>query len=146
MIDTTKEIPEHLIYFYNLIKSYESHFGKNTNPAGMNFNEILILVSIYENEGINQIDIAKKYLITEANISQITKKLLAKGVIEKKVAPENNAKNRLFLTEKGRELSEEFLVMFRDWNNKVIKGIPLENLILFGETLEMINKNCLKLA
>lgn len=146
MIDTTKEIPEHLIYFYNLIKSYESHFGKNTNPAGMNFNEILILVSIYENEGINQIDIAKKYLITEANISQITKKLLAKGVIEKKIAPENNAKNRLFLTEKGRELSEEFLVMFRDWNNKVIKGIPLENLILFGETLEMINKNCLKLA
>lgn len=146
MIDTTKEIPEHLIYFYNLIKSYESHFGKNTNPAGMNFNEILILVSIYENEGINQIDIAKKYLITEANISQITKKLLAKGVIEKKIAPENNAKNRLFLTEKGRELSEEFLIMFRDWNNKVIKGIPLENLILFGETLEMINKNCLKLA
>ena len=146
MIDTTKEIPEHLIYFYNLIKSYESHFGKNTNPAGMNFNQILILVSIYENEGINQIDIAKKYLITEANISQITKKLLAKGVIEKKIAPENNAKNRLFLTEKGRELSEEFLVMFRDWNNKVIKGIPLENLILFGETLEMINKNCLKLA
>lgn len=146
MIDTTKEIPEHLIYFYNLIKSYESHFGKNTNPAGMNFNEILILVSIYENEGINQIDIAKKYLITEANISQITKKLLAKGVIEKKIAPENNAKNRLFLTEKGRELSEEFLVMFRDWNNKVIKGIPLEKLILFGETLEMINKNCLKLA
>ena len=33
MIDTTKEIPEHLIYFYNLIKSYEYHFGKNTNPA-----------------------------------------------------------------------------------------------------------------
>ena len=146
MIETTKEIPEHLIFFYNLIKSYESNFGKNTNPAGMNFNEILILVSIYENEGINQIDIAKEYLITEANISQITKKLLAKGVIEKKMAPENNAKNLLFLTEKGRELSEEFLVMFRDWNNKVIKGIPLENLILFGETLEMINKNCLKLA
>ena len=145
MIETTKEIPQHLIYFYNLIKSYESNFSKNTNSFGMKFNEILILVSIYENEGINQIDIAKGYLITEANISQITKKLLAKGLIEKKEDPENNRKKLLYLTEEGQDLCEELLVMFRDWTNKVIQGIPIENLIMFGETLEIINENCLKM-
>ena len=111
----------------------------------MNTNEILILLEIYKNEGLNQIDIAKVYLITEANISQITKKLMGKELIEKRIDPENNSKNLLFLTEKGRELSEELLVMFRDWNNKVIKGISISKLILFGETLEMINENCLKL-
>ena len=145
MIETTIEIPQHLIYFYNLIKSYESTFGKNSKSLGMNTNEILILLEIYKNEGLNQIDIAKVYLITEANISQITKKLMGKELIEKRIDPENNSKNLLFLTEKGRELSEELLVMFRDWNNKVIKGISISNLILFGETLEMINENCLKL-
>ena len=146
MIETTIEIPQHLIYFYNLIKSYEASFGKNAKSLGMNTNEILILLEIYNNEGLNQIDIAKRYLITEANISQITKKLMGKGLIEKKMDPENNSRNLLFLTEKGCELSEELLVMFRDWNNKIIKGIPFENLILFGETLEMINENCLKLS
>lgn len=146
MIETTIEIPQHLIYFYNLIKSYESAFGKNAKSLDMNTNEILILLEIYNKEGLNQIDIAKRYLITEANISQTTKKLMKKDLIEKKMDPENNSKNLLFLTEKGHELSEELLVMFRDWNNKVIKGIPLENLILFGETLEMINENCLKQA
>ena len=145
MIETTIEIPQHLIYFYNLIKSYESTFGKNSKSLGMNTNEILILLEIYKNEGLNQIDIAKVYLITEANISQITKKLMGKELIEKRIDPENNSKNLLFLTEKGRERSEELLVMFRDWNNKVIKGISISNLILFGETLEMINENCLKL-
>lgn len=144
MIQTTIEIPQHLIYFYNLIKSYESSFGKKSKKLGMNTNEILILMEIYNNEGLNQIDIAKRYLITEANISQTTKKLKEKGLIEKKMDLENNTKNLLFLTERGRELSEEFLVMFRDWNNKIIKGISLENLILFGETLERINENCLK--
>ena len=78
MIEATIEIPQHLIYFYNLIKSYESSFGKNAQSLGMNTNEILILLEIYNNEGLNQIDIAKRYLITEANISQITKKLQKK--------------------------------------------------------------------
>ena len=146
MIETTIKIPQHLIYFYNLIKSYESSFGKNVSTLGMNTNEILILLEIYDEEGLNQIDIAKRYLVTEANISQTTKKLMKKGLIEKNMDPENNTKNLLFLTEKGRELSEELLIIFRDWNNKIIKGIPMENLMLFGETLEMINKNCLKLA
>ena len=78
MIETTIEIPQHLIYFYNLIKSYESAFGKNAKSLGMNTNEILILLEIYNREGLNQIDIAKRYLITEANISQTTKKLMEK--------------------------------------------------------------------
>lgn len=145
MIEATMEIPQHLIYFYNLIKSYETSFGKTAKSLGMNTNEILILLEIYNNEGLNQIDIAKRYLVTEANISQITKKLKEKDLIEKRMDFENNTKNLLFLTEKGRELSEKLLVMFRDWNNKVIKGIPMENLILFGETLEMINENCIKM-
>ena len=144
MIETTIEIPQHLIFFYNLIKSYESSFGKN---AGMEVNttEILILLEIYNNEGLSQIDIAKRFLVTEANISQITKRLMGKDLIEKKIDSENNTKNLLFLTEKGHELSKELLVMFRDWNNKVIKGIPLDDLILFGETIEKLNENCLNL-
>ena len=145
MIEATMEIPLHLIYFYNLIKSYETSFGKKAKSLGMNTNEILILLEVYDNEGLNQIDIAKRYRVTEANISQITKKLKEKNLIEKRIDPKNNRKNLLFLTEKGIELSEELLVIFRDWNNKIIKGIPIENLILFGETLEMINENCLKL-
>lgn len=145
MIETTILIPQHLIYFFNLIKSYESNFGKNASSIKVNTTEILILLEIYNNEGLNQIDIAKRFLVTEANISQTTKKLLKKDLIVKKMDEENNTKNILFLTEKGHELCDELLVMFRDWNNKVIKGIPMENLILFGESLEMINENCLKL-
>ena len=146
MIETTIEIPQHLIYFYNLIKNYESTFGKNSKSLGMNTNEILILLEIYNREGLNQIDITKRYLITEANISQTTKKLMEKDLIEKKMDPENNSKNLLYLTEKGQNLCGELLVLFRDWNNKVIKGIPMEDLILFGETLALINENCLKMA
>ena len=145
MIEKTIKIPQHLIYFFNLIKSYEANFSKNENLKRINTNEILILMEIYNNEGLNQIDIAKRFLITEASISQTTKKLLKKDLIVKKMDPENNTKNLLFLTEEGHEVCDILLTMFMDWNNRVIKGIPLEDLILFGQTLEKLNENCLKL-
>lgn len=145
MIEATTEIPQHLIYFLTLIKSYESNFSKHSMLQEVNTVEILMLLEIYDRKGLNQIDLAKKFHVTQSNISQTTKKLLAKGFIEKKMDPKNNSKNLLSLTDKGNELCEFLLAMFLDWNNEVIKDIPMEDLISFGETLEKIYANCLNL-
>ena len=51
MIETTIKIPQHLIYFFNVIKNFESNFGKNDSTSGMSTGEILILLEIYNNEG-----------------------------------------------------------------------------------------------
>ncbi len=68
-----------------------------------------------------------------------------KEFITKEIDPNHNSKKLLFLTEKGHKLCEELLVMFRDWNHKVIKGIDMDDLVSFGETLELIYANCLDL-
>ena len=145
MFEPSIEVPQHVIYFFNLIKINEIHFAKKAAIWGLNINDILILLEIYANEGTNQIDIAKRYFVTEASISQTTKKLLKKELIEKKIDPENNSRNLLFITERGRDLSEELLIVFRDLNNAMIKGIPWEDLLVVGETMEKINENCRKL-
>ena len=145
MFEPSIEVPQHVIYFFNLIKINEIHFAKKAAIWGLNINDILILLEIYANEGTNQIDISKRYFVTEASISQTTKKLLKKELIEKKIDPENNSRKLLFITERGRDLSEELLIVFRDLNNAMIKGIPWEDLLVVGETMEKINENCRKL-
>ena len=145
MIETNIEIPRHLIYFLTLIKSYEFDFSKCSDLYGVNTNDILILLEIYDKEKLNQIDLVKRFHVTEASISQTTKRLLANGFIIKIMDPKNNARNILFLTDKGYELCEVLLVLFRNWNDKVIKDIPFDDLISFGETLEKIYANCLAL-
>ena len=145
MIEPTIEIPEHLIYFFTVIKSYESNFNKCLEIHNVNTVEILILLEICNNEGLNQVDLVRKFHVTEANISQTTKNLMNKEFITKEIDPNHNSKKLLFLTEKGHKLCEELLVMFSNWNHKVIKGIPMDDLISFGETLELIYANCLDL-
>ena len=145
MIEATIEIPQHLIYFLTLIKSYESHFGNHPALQEVNTVDILILLEIYDNEGLSQVDLVRRFHVTEANISQTTKKLLGKDFIVKKMDPKNNTRNLLYLTEKGHDLCEKSLIIFGDWNNKVIKDIPMDDLVLFGETMEKIRNNCLDL-
>ncbi len=66
-------------------------------------------------------------------------------MIEKKVDPENNSRNLLFITERGKNLSDEMLIIFKDLNNAMIEGIPWEDLLVVGKTMEKINENCRKL-
>ena len=143
-IEKTK-IPEHLNYLLNLTKSYEAYFKKNMDTTDINIGEILILLEIYNNEGLNQIDIAQKFHVTEANISKTTKNLLVKGLIIKKIDVENNTKKLLFLTDKGQEACEKLLGIFKNWNEEVIKDIPMDELIKFSEILSRLSENSIQL-
>ena len=66
-------IPEHLNYLTTLVKSYESYFRKNMGSVDINIGEIPILLAIYMDEGLNQIDLVKKFHVTEANISKTSR-------------------------------------------------------------------------
>ena len=144
MIKDNKNIPEHLNYLLNLTKSYEAYFKKNMDVTDINIGEILILLEIFANEGLNQIDLVKKFHVTEANISKTTKNLLVKGLIIKKIDTENNTKKLLFLTENGQDACNHLLDLFKQWNDEVSEGIGMDELIAFSKTLQKLSENSLK--
>ena len=124
-----------------LVRSFEAHFRKNTESEDINIGEIPILLAIYMDEGLNQIDLVKKFHVTEANISKTTKNLLYKGLIVKKIDAENNTKKLLFLTEQGMEVCAHLLEIFENWKNEMKGDIPIEELHSFSKTLEKISIN-----
>ena len=124
-----------------LVRSFEAHFRKNMEAEDINIGEIPILLSIYSDEGLNQIDLVRKFHVTEANISKTTKNLLNKGLIIKKIDVENNTKKLLFLTDKGQEVCEGLLELFEDWKDELKGDISSEELYAFSDTLKKISEN-----
>ena len=124
-----------------LVRSFEAHFRKNMESEDINIGEIPILMSIYTDEGLNQIDLVRKFHVTEANISKTTKNLLNKGLIIKKIDVENNTKKLLFLTEKGQEVCESLLELFEDWKDDLKGDLPSEEMQAFTKTLQKISIN-----
>lgn len=70
--------------------------------------ELMLLMTISESEGIFATEIAKKWRRTKGSISQISKKLEAKGLIDKQRDSHDAKMYGLFLTDRGRQIIEEF--------------------------------------
>lgn len=134
-------IPESLNNLRILVRSFEAHFRKDMGVADINIGEIPVLLAIYTDEGLNQIDLVRKFHVTEANISKTTKNLLKKGLIIKKVDDENNTKKLLFLTEEGQEACDHLLEIFQEWKNELKGDISGDELRAFTATLDKIAKN-----
>ena len=134
-------IPESLNNLRILVRSFEAYFRKDMGAIDVNIGEIPVLLAIYTNEGLNQIDLVRKFHVTEANISKTTKNLLQKELIIKKIDNENNTKKLLFLTDEGQEVCNHLLEIFQEWKN-VLKGdISGDELRAFAATLDKIAKN-----
>ena len=124
-----------------LVKSYESFFRANAGDLNISVGEVPILLSIYRNEGLNQIDLVRKFHVTEANISKTTKNLYMKGFLVKEIDKDNNTKKLLFLTDKGKEACNQLLDAYNIWKDDVIGDISPEELSAFAGTLKTLANN-----
>ena len=138
-------VPEHVNYLMNLLKSYEFFFRKNMENLDISIGEIPILLEIYENEGLNQIDLVRQFHVTEANISKTTKNLLIKGFITKTIDAENNTKKILLLTEDGKKVCKILLEIFSQWKEATMGEIPGEEMLAFSQTLKKLSDNSVDL-
>lgn len=68
--------------------------------------EVHTLKHIADHNGITVTEISRDYGKTKGAVSQILKKVEGKGLIYRKVDPENENRFHLYLTEKGKELDE----------------------------------------
>ncbi len=141
MVEETIKIPRYLNQLSDILKSYEFHFREHLDDFDLTMGELPILLGIYENEGLNQIDLVKKFHVTEANISKTTKHLLQKGLIIKEVDAENNTKKLLFLTEDGEKLCIRLGELFEEWKDMMVGEIPKDDLIVFSKVLLAFSEN-----
>ncbi len=135
------KIPEYLNQLMDIVKSYEFYFKSHIDGLDITMGEVPVLLGIYENEGLNQIDLVKKFHVTEANISKTTKHLLEKKLIIKEVDSDNNTKKLLFLTPEGEELSKELVILYGSWKDDIIKNASDEELATFAKVLRVFSNN-----
>ena len=141
MVDKELVVPRYLTQLMDVVKSYEVFFKSNIEGLDITMGEVPILLAIYDNEGLNQIDLVKKFHVTEANISKTTKHLLLKGLIVKEIDADNNTKKLLYVTESGEEICKELIQLYEVWKNEMISNVPDEDLSVFSKVLYTFSEN-----
>ena len=81
------------------------------------------LLTLYNNDGINQNQISRELDIDKAMSARELKKLIKLGYVTKEMDQEDARAYKLYLTESGRSLIPEISLAMNSWNDTITQGL-----------------------
>jgi MarR family transcriptional regulator, organic hydroperoxide resistance regulator len=97
-----------------------------------------ILVNLYRFGGISQQELARKLLVGRSNMSMLLPQMEKRGLLERRADQRDKRILRLFLTDEGRTLSEQAMVIQTDLIEQMLSATPLEDCTLMAESMERL--------
>ena len=97
-----------------------------------------ILYGIASKEGISQVELSKFMYIGKPAATKAVKNFMARGYVYRETDPLDKRVNRLYLTEKGRSVSQKMEATFQEIIYLHKKNLTEEEAILTVELLEKV--------
>lgn len=99
----------------------------------------LIMMLLWEKDGLNQNEIAEKLKKDKTNIARMVYNLEQKGFIRRVTGEHDRRSLKVFLTNEGKNLGNQVIPISEDFNRLVSKGITNEEL---SELRRILTKLC----
>lgn len=110
-------------------------------PLNLAPEQNLILLLLWEKDGLSQNEIAKRLVKDKTNIARMLKSLEKKGFISRVVNKIDGRSFNVYLTKEGKELSELVYPIIEEINRVVCLGITDKELQIVDEVLCKIRQN-----
>ncbi|MDG5788361.1 MarR family transcriptional regulator [Evansella sp. AB-P1] len=101
----------------------------------------LIMMLLWEKDGLTQNQISQKLQKDKTNIARMASNLEGKGFIYRSHCDNDRRAIRLYLTPNGKALGDKVIPIAEEFNDVVVKGITVKELVQFEKTLIKISKN-----
>ncbi len=97
-----------------------------------------ILVNLYRFDGISQQELARKLLVGRSNMSMLLPQLEKRDLILRKADAKDKRVLRLSLTEAGRSLTEQAMIIQTGLIDRILSQTPEDRCLQVAESMEDI--------
>ncbi|WP_223587613.1 MarR family winged helix-turn-helix transcriptional regulator [Neobacillus bataviensis] len=118
-----------------------SYIKTKLAPLNIAPEQNLILLLLWEKDGLTQIEIAKKLEKDKTNIARMICNLEKKGFISRHISEIDNRSFNVFLTEKGKKIGEIIKPLAEEFNRTVCAGISKEEQQIVKQVLLKMRQN-----
>lgn len=115
-------IPKVLYMEYILIK-FNDFLKDKLEDKNVSHGEFVFLFNIFFHEPLSQRELADLLIVSEAYVTKMIKKLEKKKYVERKIDEKNKSIKNLYLTQKGKTLTTNFLEITREWENNLAESL-----------------------
>lgn len=107
------------------------------DKLGITYPQYLVLMILWEEDGMPVNDIAKKLILNTNTITPLLKRMENQGIIKRKRSRQDERKVIVQLTAKGRELQEEAALIPEKLAGRLVEGeLNVDDLIRMKEMLD----------
>lgn len=115
------------VYTNEVLEQYD--LGSGTYPY---------LLSLYNNEGINQNQISKELDVDKAMSARVIKRLIDIGYVKKEADQADSRAYKLYLTDKGKSIIPEVKAALYHWNDVITKSLSDEQKMELDHLLSIV--------
>jgi len=126
-------------YIGNMYRKMVQHISVQLRPFDITTEQFAILFQLNKSDGINQKELALRTSKDQPTITRILDVLGRKGLVEKKMCPNDRRAFLISVTAQGRELMEQAIPVENKALEQVFEGIEPEQL----EWLKQIAMHCI---
>ena len=144
VIVMNKETLLRLIQSQHLIPKLRSKLEERDlqhTPYDFDTNQMCLIRRISRSEGITQVELSNEVLVPAPTVTRKLNKLIEQGIVERRDDSTDYRKNRLYLTEAGKEAAQ----MVNDMNARhtamLFEGFTEEEQHQYAAFLERIREN-----
>jgi DNA-binding MarR family transcriptional regulator len=110
------------VWVLRLIHQYGSMNFKRSKELGIHPGQIPVLVLLHKNEGLSLREIADQLHVKPPTVTVMVQRLEKSGMVYKQPDEKDQRINRIYLTQKGKNLKEDMRIVMDDNRQKLIRG------------------------
>jgi DNA-binding MarR family transcriptional regulator len=126
-----------------LSKAYQKthgYFKKRLHEHGLTPAQSLVIMAIWEEEGLSAGELCKRLMLDNATLSGILDRLADGGWIIKKVSHDDRRTLQIFLTPKAQGVAGSLLQLRDEVNEEIMHGFNLEEKLLLKRMLKDLRR------
>ncbi len=116
----------------------QTALGRALAPLDIKTPHLDILINLYRHEGISQQELARKLLVGRSNMSMLLPQMEKRGLISRRDDPKDKRVLRLFLTEKGRDVTERAMTIQTELIERTLSVTPIDQCLAMAESMELL--------
>ncbi len=124
-----------LAFCYSLVERQIEDYLKQFNISPAKFNTLLIIKHQGKDEGISQIDIGKRLIVTASNMTKLLDRLSKEGLIERHAQEGDRRVNLIKITKKGADILDKAWPGYVETVNKITGLLSKQELKQLSGTL-----------
>jgi len=116
---------------------YVSHL---LEKCDISFSQLPFVTCLYKNPGITQEALSRKVEVDKAMCSRVLKQLEQKGLVARKISPQDARAKLIYPTDQLIAKKRELLSIIKEWNDILTQGLTNEEI----ETVKLVNQKMIE--